>query len=357
MFQRGELLNYTGLQNAYFGRPLLAPMTAAQPVTPRYQLMMGPWEHVTTGTGVDLVQLELEWFDTWLLAENTPLAHTTTPLHLYELGAKRWIDTDRWPVTQATATEYYFGPGRSGSDALSANDGTLSSTAPSRSTGSDTVVFAGASSACDVQTDQWSAGLLALASQSTGVPDPCDQSDSTLGAGPGALTYTTAPFSQTQTLAGPIDATVYATATTTDTELVATIEEVSPQGQSVPLTSGALLGSFRQVVPADSWFGSDGALLLPYHPYTAASSEPVVPGQLTSYDIEVFPTFAQVPAGWRLRVTLSTSDTPHLVPSLKQLPHLLGGVYRVEDHAGAASFVNLPLAPASSFATPCTICG
>jgi len=356
LFERGELLNYTGLQNAYFGRPLLAPMTASQPVTPRYQLMMGPWEHVTTGTGIDLSKLELEWFDTWLLGQDTPLAHTGTPMHLYELGAKKWVDTDRWPTTQAAATQYYFGPGRSGTAPLSLNDGSLRPAAPTRSAGSSPVAFTGVSSACDVQTDQWSAGFLGLVSQSTGIPDLCDQNDSTLGAGPGALTYTTAPFSQAETLAGPIDATVFATATTTDTELVATIEDVSPSGQSVPLTSGALLGSFRQIVPADTWIGSDGAPVLPYHPYTAASSEPVVPDRLTRYDIEVFPTFAQVPAGWRLRVTVSTSDTPHLVPSLTQLPHLLGGVYQVQDHAGAASFVNLPLAPASSFTTPCTIC-
>ena len=268
-----------------------------------------------------------------------------------------WSIRRRTPtITQATATQYYFAPGPTGIDPLSANDGGLTLTAPSAKSGADTVLFSGASSACDVQTDQWSAGLLALASQSTGVPDPCDENDVTLGTGPGSLTYTSAAFATPETLAGPIDATVFATATTTDTELVATIEEVSPTGESLPLTSGALLGSFRQVDPANSWFGADGAPLLPYHPYTAASSQAVVPGQVTRYDIEVFPTFAEIPAGWRVRVTLSTSDTPHLVPTLAQLPKLIGGVYEVQDNAGAASFVNLPLAPASSFDTACTIC-
>jgi predicted acyl esterase len=155
-------------------------------------------------------------------------------------------------------------------------------------------------------------------------------------------------------LGGPIDATVYATSTTTNTELVATVEEVSPTGQSVPLTSGALLGSLRAETAGNSWIGGDGQALLPYHPYTKASAQPVVPGAVTRYDIEVFPTFAQVPAGWRIRVTVSTSDTPHLVPTLARLPGLVGGVYQVQRNAGAASFVNLPLAPASAFPTPCT---
>ena len=84
LFEQGEPLNYVGLQNLVDGRPQTAAMTADQAVTPRYQLLMGPWQHVTTGTGVNISALELEWFDTWLLGEHTPMSTTTTPLHLDE---------------------------------------------------------------------------------------------------------------------------------------------------------------------------------------------------------------------------------------------------------------------------------
>ena len=88
LFEQGEPLNYVGLQNLYDGRSQYAAMTPGQAVTPRYQLLMGPWQHVTTGTGVNVSALELEWFDTWLLGEHTPLATTddaTAPGHP-ELG-------------------------------------------------------------------------------------------------------------------------------------------------------------------------------------------------------------------------------------------------------------------------------
>jgi hypothetical protein len=353
LFQAGEPLNYVGLQNAYTGRPTTAPMTPTQPVTPRYQLMMGPWEHVTTGQGVNLSAVELEWFDTWLLGQDTPLAHTATPLHLEELNSSQWIDAARWPLPAAKPVAYYFGPGRSGSGALSTNDGTLTAVAPMTGTGADPVAFTGLSSACDVQTDQWSAGALALLAGSLGTTDPCDTNDSTLGAGPGALTYTTAPFTQPMTLAGPVDATVYTVANTTDTELAATVEAVSPSGQSLPLTSGALIGSQRATDTTRTWTAADGAYQLPVHPLTQASQQPVVPGRVTRDDIEVFPTFAELPAGWRLRVTVTTGDTPHLLPTAAQLPHLLGGVYQVQRHAGAASLLNVALAPASAFSAPC----
>lgn len=353
LFQRGELLNYTGLQNLADGRPVLAPMVPGQPVTPRYQLLMGPWEHVTTGQGVDLSRLMLEWFDTWLLGQDTPLAHTRTPLHLNLLGTNRWVDAATWPLPQAAAHAYYLG----GPGAAPGGGGTLTTSAPTARAGSDTLLFTAASSACDLQTDQWSAGLFTLALQQIHTTDPCTTDDATLGIGPGARTYTSAPMPADTVLGGPIDVTAAVRATTTDTELVATVEEVSPSGTSVPLTSGALLGSFRRLDPADTWTGTDGLPLLPAHPSTAASVEPVVPGRVTTEDIQVFPTFAEVPAGWRIRLTLTTSDTPHLVPTLAQLPHLVGGIYQVERHAGAASFANLPLAPLSAFAVPCrTVC-
>ena len=100
LFEAGEPLNYVGLQNLYDGRPQYAAMTPDQPVTSRYQLLMGPWQHVTTGTGVNVSALELEWFDTWLLGEHTPLGSTTTPLHLNIRNAGRHLGRRR-PVAAA----------------------------------------------------------------------------------------------------------------------------------------------------------------------------------------------------------------------------------------------------------------
>ncbi len=357
LFQSGEPLNYVGLQNLFDGRSQYAAMTPSQKVTPRYQLLMGPWQHVTTGTGVNISALELEWFDTWLLGEQTPLAATSTPLHLdieNSGSPSQWVDQTEWPLPDATPTAYYFAAGRSGSDPVSDNDGDLTTTAPATASGSDTITDAGVSSPCDIQTDQWGAGLLALGFQSIDTGDPCDLDDVTLGYGPGALTYTTAAMTYPMVVAGPIDATVYTIADTTDTELAATVEAVSPGGDSVPLSSGALLGSQRALDGSQTWTAWNKLPLLPVHPLTAASQEPVVPGALTRNDIQIYPTMAELPAGWRLRVTLTTADTPHLLPSLSTLPALAAGVYQVQRNQGAASVLNVPLAPASDFTSaPC----
>ncbi|MGH9095967.1 MAG: CocE/NonD family hydrolase C-terminal non-catalytic domain-containing protein, partial [Acidimicrobiales bacterium] len=93
---------------------------------------------------------------------------------------------------------------------------------------------------------------------------------------------------------------------------------------------------------------ANGQVLQAGHSYRQSSARPVVPGQVTRYDLDVFPTYDTVAVGHRIRVTLSTADTPHLVPTVPELANLLGGVYTVERSPGAASAIEVPLAPAGS---------
>ena len=346
LYQRGGILNYTGLQNLWAHRPLGAPMSLRQPVTGRYQLLYGPWYHLTaTGSypGHDFYALQLAWFDRWLKNEPTGIDRTRSPLHLYELGSKRWTNVARWPLPGVRATMLYLS-GHGGSGAPSANDGALSTAPPSVGTASDQTFYSAVDNPCNAWLEQWGAGGGALTFETAQLPpDPCSTDDRAYEASPGALTYTTAPLRSSAQLAGPVDATIYATSTRPDVELVASLEDVSAGGQAVPLTSGALLGSFRQTNPRLSWYGAPGRFLLPYHPYTLNSVAPVPPGKVVRYDIEIFPIDATIAAGHRLRLTLTTSDVPHLVPSANQAENLAGGVYEVERNAGHASYLELPL--------------
>jgi hypothetical protein len=190
----------------------------------------------------------------------------------------------------------------------------------------------------------------------TGDQNPCANDDRTLQAGPGALTYTTAPFTSGRVIAGPIGATLYATSTRPDTFFEATIEDIDPSGASTSLTAGGLLASFRALDARQTWRAPDGNPILPYHPYTRASVTPVTEGKVTRFDLEVFPTFARIARGHSLRLTLTTSDTPHLGFTPDQLQNLAGGVYEVQRNAGAASLVEIPTAPADAFTRPCSIC-
>lgn len=135
---------------------------------------------------------------------------------------------------------------------------------------------------------------------------------------------------------------MYASSTTPETQLVAELEDVTPSGTSYPLTEGALLGSLRTVDQSRSWTAG-GMTVLPYHPYTQASAQPVTPGAVTEYQIEIFPTLATIGAGDRLRLTLSTTDTPHLTPLPQQLPRLAGGIYAIKRDAASPSSLTAEL--------------
>jgi uncharacterized protein len=330
IFQRGEPLNYAAFQNAWAHRNPTAPMRPGQHTTGRYQLIDGPWEHLN-GSAVDVDPLELEWFDTWLKHERTGMARTRTPLHYYDLGSGRFDETTTYPFTGATPTRLYLGAG-----------GALTNRAPSAKSGSDTIVWSPSGAVCNRPVDQWSMGGISIPAHSAGLLAPCSDDNQQSQSGPWTVSYTSAPFARPKAVAGPITATVYASSTTSETELVAELEDVTPSGASYPLTEGALLGSLRAVDRQRSW-RAHGITLMPYHPYTRTSARPVAPGRVTEYQIEIFPTLATIARGDRLRLTLSTSDSPHLTPLPEQLPKLAGGVYSIERSKAAPSALTLEL--------------
>ncbi|MGW4911895.1 CocE/NonD family hydrolase [Streptomyces sp. NPDC004270] len=304
LFPGGNLGAYVSAQNAYHHRPLNAPVTAGQPVTGRYQAIVGPWthgEHVDEST---LQAIRLEWFGTWLKNEPTGMASTSTPLHLFENGANRWVDSAAWPPSDHART-YYLG------------DGSLTPGKPSTA-GRDSLAWAAASSA-------------------------------------NTLTYTTAPLTRAAVLDGPTDVTLYAESTTPETELTATLNIVAPDGTVTKQADGILLGSQRALDSRDSWYGDNGTLLKPGHPFTQASQQAVVPGRTTRHDISLLSNLTRIPVGYRIQIVVNSRPPAgfhaSLLPTPQEQAALAGGTYTVERSPWAASFVNLPLTSPGSFTT------
>ena len=99
-----------------------------------------------------------------------------------------------------------------------------------RATTAESSAGTSARSPCNAGPDQWSTGLPAyFIAEAGGNSDPCADNDTS--ALPGALTYTTPPFRTASTLAGPMDATLYLTSTTPESEVVATVD-VRPYAES-----------------------------------------------------------------------------------------------------------------------------
>lgn len=137
--------------------------------------------------------------------------------------------------------------------------------------------------------------------------------------------------------------------TTSEALWVAHLDDVAPDGASRPLTQGALLGSHRVLDPDRTWYLPDGTVLRPHHFSTRSAVKPVVPGELTRYDVEVFPTAALLEPGHRLRLTVTTYDFPHLVPTKPARRALAGGSYRLHQGRPTPSQLLIPVADPDSF--------
>ncbi|MDV3123659.1 CocE/NonD family hydrolase [Mycobacterium sp. 21AC1] len=333
-FQRGAPLNYTVLQNAAAGRPVNSPMEPGQPVSERFQLMMGPWYHVSDLDGMHLNALQLRWFDRWL-KDSADAAVTGPPARFQAIGSRSWFHTREYPFPEAKPTRLYLGHGGDLTDEPAAD----MTEAPLRYTARGPI--SGRS------LEQWSLGMGSFMVSRTGRQIRYDLDNSRLQRE--ALTYTTGAFTSAQLVAGPVTLTLHASANTSETLWVAYLDDVSPDGVSRPLTQGALLGSHRRLDADATWYLPDGTVWRPQHLSTRAAVQPVVPGELTRYDVEVFPTAALIEPGHRLRLTLTTYDFPHLVPTKPARAVLAGGVYQVREGGDSPSSLLVPLADPAAF--------
>jgi uncharacterized protein len=333
-FQRGAPLNYAALQNAFAGRPDESPMQPGQPVSERLRLLMGPWYHVSHFGGLHINALQLRWFDHWLNDEPAA-AISGSPFTFQAIGSPRWFHAREYPLAEATPTRLYL-----------SESGHLTTECPP-DTSTATIKYVGRGPLAGRSVEQWTLGMTSFIRTQRGGQTRYDQDNRRLQRG--ALTYTTEPFATQTLVAGPITLTVHATATTSETLWVAHLDDVTPHGISRPLTQGALLGSHRALDPDRTWYLPDGTVLRPHHFSTRSAIKPVVPGELTRYDVEIFPTAALIEPGHRLRLTVTTYDFPHLVPTKPARLALAGGSYQLHQGGPTPSHLLIPVADPDSF--------
>lgn len=300
---------YAALQNAQAGRPTLGPMPAAVAASGKFQIVVGPGTH---GEGMDRT-LELEWYDHWLKQKETRIDLTKTGLHLYEMGADRWVNYSSWPITD-TYTPLYLA------------DGGLSATPVFHTT--------------------------ALA-----FGDPADTGTT--------VSYDSEPMSDEQTLAGPIGATLYVKSSNSNAHFVLTLFDVAPDESVEEIISGGLLASARALDASRSWYDSSGLAVKPEG--TFASSELLVPGERYRLDIELQPTLRRIREGHKLRLVIGTQagqskctivsiaaalgrPSP-CVFNTDQAASLAGGMYEILSDAMNPSSINLPLIAPESLLT------
>ncbi|MDF1705225.1 MAG: CocE/NonD family hydrolase [Aeromicrobium sp.] len=326
LFQRGTPLVYQALRER--GVPV--------------KMILGPWDHLqgSNGEGVPdaglgtLSELQLRWFDHYVKGLPDPGLDTDLPsFTYYEIGSDTWQYRDSYLSDQTAASFKLSGT----STTLGGANGQL--TQGEVVDGSSQILPIPVAGLCSRSTSQWTAGVLNL----IGAWDACNR-NAGLNDATGVV-FETAPLTSDLNILGPLNARLYTSSTTGDGLLSVSVSRVTPDGVVDRLTGGWQVISLAELDESRSVV-LDGEIIQPWHPYTQESRRVLDPGEIVPVDVEVFPTGAVVNAGERLRISVQSFDTPHL---LSPLTHLAGqlGVITIHNDADHPSRLTVPTLGAS----------
>ena len=260
-------------------------------VPPR--LLLGPWPHTTSFPNTvgdldfglsasgqflkcagDITDYHLRWFDATLKDDEEALAGDP-PVEVFVMGENRWRGFDEWPVPGSREEHWHLRAG-----------GILSREEP-----------------IDDPPDEYDydpdnpvpvigGALLMPEVYRKGARDQRPNE-----ARPDVLVYTSEELAEDYTAIGPVYAMLYAASSAPDTDFVARLVDVYPDGRAIGVTDGIIRASARESFPAPS-------VITPTQP------TPIKPGEVYEYVIDLWATGITFKAGHRVRVEVTSSCFP-----------------------------------------------
>jgi len=257
------------------------------------KLIVGPWTHrlgdygLNSKTGdidfgpnvvVDLMNEHTRWLNYQLKGEDDGIGKEPR-VRVFVMGANKWRWADDWPIPGTKYTPWYLHSGGKANSMV--GDGTVSPTAP-RNEQADQydydpmhpVPTAGGSTCCSEDSLPVTMG-------------PRDQRANEYRSD--VLIYTSAPFEKPFEVTGPIKVVLYASSSAKDTDWVAKLVDVSPNGYAMNLAQGILRARYR-----DSW----------------EKTKLLEPGKVYKFEIDLWSSSNCFLPGHRLRVDVTSSNFP-----------------------------------------------
>ena len=272
--QVGTPLNFIGMVNK-----------GATPEIRRQQkLLMGPWPHAINSTSklgdvdfgptamIDLNGYWLRWFDYWLKDIDNGIMSEPS-VRIFVMGENRWTDEKEWPIARTQWVKYYLhSQGRANS---LFGDGTLSTVEP------------GGEPADKYAYDPARAVPFITSPSFAQIGGPDDYRS--IERRDDVLIYTSEPAEEDVQICGPIRARVHAASSARDTDFMAKLIDVWPDGFAQRLTDGMVRTRFRD--------GMERPTL-------------IEPGRIYSYDVDLWNTCNVFKKGHRIRIEIASSAFP-----------------------------------------------
>jgi putative CocE/NonD family hydrolase len=261
----------------------------------------------------DSAAVEFDFMSHYLLGTTE---HPGAPVSFDLQPAGPYLQADQWPPAGTRFTKMY----------LQGGGGALQPASGLPAAGALTTSRPKTATSASYFTNPGAGASMALNSYGTIAISPFVPLDQRLEEEQG-LTWRTGPKAAAQVLAGPIQLHLAASSTATDTDWVARLSDVGPDGSENVVTEGALRASHRALDVRRSTVGS------PYH--LDVDPQPLVPGRTYDFDVALIATGYRVAPGHALQLRLTTDDLPTRAPATIE--------FNADDPA-ASSIV--PLAPA-----------
>jgi len=337
--------------------------------------IVGPWYHAEAmlGLGINgmmLNQAALRWFDLKIKGIGTSFT-ADYPVSLYVMGEDRWRAEKSWPLPKSRVADktYYLSTKKASSiegDWFSTANKDLNfslTEQPSIAdyTGTapvlkhDPPTFHGAVSR---SSTRWMMGMPAIFAQLSRYVlgkdmDAAQYWEDERKDEVGVLTFTTEALPEDTEIAGPLKLSFWAKTefngeltqvmidqafaalkaafnigdnedlmldamSRRDVQWIVEINDVYPDGRAKNITSGWLSSWHRPYDPADPTKLDPAYIAFdPFYDHADKNPSPIQEGVLYPYVIEVWPTDNMFKQGHRIRVSISASDFPHLLPVLR----------------------------------------
>ena len=256
-----------------------------------HRLLLGPWSHGIHG-GSKLGELDFgpaatrendatfRWLDT-LLHDRAPAEFMPLPVRYFTMGVNEWRDAADWPPPGTRCVPYYLRAG-----------GALAPAAPGAGEAPDLYRYDPQDPAPtrggNHSIGPYNPGLF----EWVGV-GPYDQHP--VEARADVRSYTTPPLARDLEVTGPVVVKLHASTTARDTDFVARLCDVYPDGRSIGIAEGILRARFRN----DVW------------------GQPTLlePGRVYEFTIDLQVTSNVFRAGHCLRLDVTSSSFPLWAPN------------------------------------------
>lgn len=313
--QIGTPLNFIGMTSA----------SQPEAVRASQRLVMGPWPHAVNSVSklgevdfgptskVDMDGLWLRWYDHWLKGADNGI-DKEPPVRIFVMGANKWIDENEWPIARTQYTKYFLSSG--GKAQTLSGDGRLASTIPAKEP-PDRYTYDPADPTPFITNATFA---------QVGGPDdyrPVEQRND-------VLVYTSEPVAADTMVCGPVRARIYAASSARDTDFMAKLIDLWPEGFAERLSDGMVRARFRQ--------GMDKPQL-------------IEPGKVYAYDIDLWNTCQMFLKAHRIRVEVASAAFPKYDrnPNTGEALGKSTRMQKAEQHifhdADHPSFILLPVVP------------